>query len=265
MKLYISADIEGIAGITNWNEASPEHADYAQFRKLMTEEVVAACEGAKAAGATDIWVKDAHNTGRNLLLEDLPDYVTLIRSWSGSPASMLQDLDESFDAVAMIGWHARAGAEQNPLAHTLSLKVEQIRINGTPVSEFGVFSRLAEHYGVPTVFLSGDAGVCAEVKNYNPAITTVSVGKGRGPSTISLTPQAARKQIREGIEKALRGDLRACCIALPKNFTVEVAYNTPTDAYKFSWYPGAQHSGERTIKFEAPDFFEACRFLQFVT
>ena len=119
MKVYISVDIEGVAGITHWDETNKAHADYPEFREQMTGEAVAAIEGARAAGATEIWVKDAHETGRNLITSMLPDGVTLIRSWAGHPLCMVQELDGTFHAVMMVGYHAAAGSEANSLAHTL--------------------------------------------------------------------------------------------------------------------------------------------------
>ena len=83
MKVYISVDIEGVAGITHWDEAEKNHVDWQEFREIMTREAIAAVEGAKAAGATDIWVKDAHDSGRNLITSMFPAEVTLIREWSG--------------------------------------------------------------------------------------------------------------------------------------------------------------------------------------
>src|SRR6478736_2093084 len=130
MKVYISVDIEGVAGITHWDETNKAHADYAEFREEMTRETIAAIEGAEAAGAREILIKDAHETGRNLITSMLPGHVRLIRSWAGHPLCMVQELDASFDAVMMVGYHAAAGSEGNSLAHTLSLDAAEIRING---------------------------------------------------------------------------------------------------------------------------------------
>ena len=99
MKVFISADIEGTAGITDWTEALKEGADYAEFRRLMTDELIAACEGARAAGAEAVVVKDAHQTGRNLIVGDLPDYVQVFRGWSGHPHAMMSGLKAGFDAA----------------------------------------------------------------------------------------------------------------------------------------------------------------------
>ncbi len=120
MKVYISADIEGTAGITNWEEAEKPHATYQEFRERMTDEVVAACEGAIEVGAKEILVKDAHDSGRNIIAARLPDCARLIRGWSGHPFSMVQELDESFDALLFVGYHAKAGSDENPLAPHLA-------------------------------------------------------------------------------------------------------------------------------------------------
>ena len=118
MRIYISADIEGVCGITTWEEARRSSPEYAAFRKQMAAEVAAACEGALACGAEHIVVKDAHGTARNLDAHELPAPAQLIRGWSGHPHGMVQNIDESFDAALFVGYHARAGAGGNPLAHS---------------------------------------------------------------------------------------------------------------------------------------------------
>src|SRR5262245_14222841 len=120
MKIFISADIEGIAGITSWQEADPNSAQYRPYQERMTEEVKAACLGALDAGAKEIWVRDAHWYARNLLHERLPREVRLVRGWSRHPYMMVQEIDPSFDAVAFVGYHSRGGSGANPLAHTLT-------------------------------------------------------------------------------------------------------------------------------------------------
>jgi D-amino peptidase len=264
MKIYISADIEGTAGITVWNEAEKNHPDYPEHRVKMTREVLAACDGAIAAGAKDILIKDAHDSGRNILQEDLPDCARLIRGWSGHPFSMVQELDKSFDAAMFVGYHSKAGDETNPLAHTLTLRIMRMRLNGTPISEFVLYSYAAATVGVPVVFVSGDRQLCADISGYNPNITTVATAEGKGPSTISLSPKASCARIREGVERALNGDLRKSMMKLPKKFTLEVEYSNPVNAYKASWYPGCKHVANRTVRFETRDYFEVLRALKFI-
>ena len=265
MKVYISVDIEGCAGITHWDETSKTHADYAEFREQMTRETIAAIEGAEAAGATDILIKDAHETGRNLILSMLPGNVRIIRDWAGHPLCMVQELDESFNAVMMVGYHAAAGSEANNLAHTLSSDAVDLRINGVRASEFMVHALASSMLKVPTVMVSGDRGLMDEVEAANPAIIRCAVKEGRGKSTISMTPVAACKAIRQSAELALKSDLKRCLLKVPERTIVEITYGNAALAYRHSWYTGCRHTGNRTIRFETNDYFEALRMLNYVT
>lgn len=265
MKVLISVDIEGVAGITHWDEADKKHPDYPEFREQMTREAVAAIEGAEAAGATEILVKDAHSSGRNLITSKLPGSVRLIRSWAGHPLCMVQELDESFDAVMMVGYHSAAGSEANSLAHTLSLDAVEIRINGVRASEFLVHALASSMLGVPTVFVTGDKGLMEHVETANAAITCCAVKEGRGQSTISMTPDAACMAIREGAERSLKGDIKKCLLKVPGHTLLEVTYGDPNLAYRHSWYPGASHAGNRTIRFETSNYFDVLRMLNYVT
>jgi D-amino peptidase len=264
MKIYISADIEGTTGITDWEEAGKGHPTYQEFRERMTEEVVAACEGAIEAGAREILIKDAHSSGRNIVAARLPDCARLIRGWSGHPFSMVQELDESFDALLFVGYHAKAGSDDNPLAHTLRLRIMHLMINGEIASEFQIHSYAAALVKVPGVFLSGDAGICADAQRINPGIVTVPVSRGIGPSTLSIAPGLAVKEIRAGVTRALNGNRAACRLTLPKHFTLEIKYTAPVDAYRASWYPGAKLAAPRTVQFDSDDYFEILRAIKFM-
>ncbi|MDY0881430.1 M55 family metallopeptidase [Dongia soli] len=264
MKVYISCDIEGIAGITHWDEATKTHPTYPEFREQMTREAIAACNGAIAAGATEILLKDAHDSGRNILTADLPESVRIIRGWSGHPLSMVQELDSSFDAVMLIGYHSKAGAEGNPLAHTMTGRVSHITLNGVVASEFLLHSYAAAMHNVPVVLVSGDKGLGEDVKALNPNISTVATSEGIGRSTVSIAPQKAVRVIEATAEEALRGNRAACRLTLPTAFKLEIAFNNPTDAYATSWYPGARHLGNRTVGFETSDYFEVLRALKFI-
>ena len=178
--------------------------------------------------------------------------------------SMVQGLDKTFDAALFIGYHSKAGDETNPLAHTLTGDVMRMRINGVPTSEFLLHAYAAAYVGVPVVFVSGDWQLCTDIKETNPSITAVAVSEGIGPSTISLAPKVACAQIREGVTRALQGDLKTCLLKLPERFTLEIEFNNPVKAYQSSWYPGCKHIGERTIRFETSDYFEVMRALQFI-
>jgi D-amino peptidase len=264
MKVFISADIEGITGVTHWDEATNDKPEFAEFQKQMTAEVKAACEGALSAGASEVYVKDAHYTARNILALELPQEVKLIRGWSRHPFSMVQGLDETFDATVMIGYHSKAGAGGNPLAHTITTRLSGIKFNGDYTSEFLIHAYAAALVKVPLVFLSGDEAICSEAESIIPNITTLAVKKGIGNSTVSIHPSLALEKTSQGVEKALQGDLRACLIDLPKNFHVEVIYKEHVDAYKASFYPGTNLKEPHVIAFETNDYFEVLRLLSFV-
>lgn len=264
MKVFISADIEGTAGIATWSEADRDHADYPQFRDLMTAEVVAACEGARAAGATEVVVKDAHDSGRNLMIGRLPDYVRVIRNWSGHPDSMMFGLGSDFAAAIYTGYHSKAGTETNPLAHTSTLRISRLMLNGEVASEFTVNALCAARHGVPSAFIAGDAGICADARAMVPGIGTVETLEGFGPATLSLSPARAQAAIRQGVEAALRGDLSGRLPKRADHYEVVVEYVNPVDAYRASWYPGARKHGPRAVAFEAAEFFEIQRALRFM-
>ena len=260
MKIYISADIEGVTGIGHWNEATSE----SPFANQMTREVQAACEGANEACAAEIWIQDAHDSGRNITFADLPNNIRLIRSFSGHPFCMMQELDQSFTAALMIGYHAYAGSDENPLAHTLDTDLFSIKINGEYASEFLINAYTAALVDVPVPFVSGDAGLCQHVKAINPHITTVATTIGVGQSVISMHPTEICARIRLGVESCLQGDLGKCKIKLPQQFTVELTYVNHTQAYKAAFYPGIQKISERSLLFETNDYFEVLRMLSFI-
>lgn len=264
LKIYISADIEGTAGITHWDEAEKGKLGYDLYAELMTGEVVAACEGALAAGASEIVVKDAHWTARNILAERLPEQVRLIRGWSGHPWAMIQDLDDSFDALIMTGYHSGAGTGGQPLAHTMTDFAHQIRLNGEVASEF-TFNRLAAAtVGVPTVFLSGDQLLCDVARQLDPALHTVATMEGIGGSTNSMHPGAARSSIRESVETALgcQGEWKTAVV--PEAFHLEIWCTKHEDAYKASFYPGVTLTAPHILEYRTSDFFEIMRTMHFV-
>lgn len=265
MKVYVSADIEGIAGICHWDEARVEGGGPAPFHERMTASVAAACEGAVAAGATTILVKDAHAHGRNVDPARLPPCAEVIRGWSGHPLLMLQELEATFDAVLMVGYHARAGSGGNPLAHTLSSsKIARMVLDGRPIAEFHLHALAAALFAVPVAFVSGDEALCEDVRGLCPFITTVPVLRGVGASTVSLHPAVADARIREGVERALRSDLTRCRIPLPRHCRLEIHYREPARAYEKGFYPGARMGADDVVLFETDDVFELLRAVRFL-
>lgn len=264
MKVFLSADIEGTAGIAHWDEADRSHADYHEFRALMTAEVIAACEGARAAGAEDVVVKDAHDSGRNLIVDLLPDYVRIIRGWSGHPDGMMFGLTEGFAAAIYVGYHSKAGTETNPLAHTTTTRIARLLLNGEVASEFTMNAHCAARYGVPSAFLAGDAGISADARAMIPGIVTVETLDGVGRAANSLSPRRARTLIRQGVETALSRDLSALLPRPAEDYEAVVEFCNPSDAYRASWYPGARSHGARAVAIATTDFFNIQRALRFM-
>ncbi|MBU2511008.1 M55 family metallopeptidase [bacterium] len=264
MKVYISADIEGVNGTTVWDETQKIHTDYPEFARQMTAEVKAACEGALAAGATEIWVKDAHGSGRNVIASELPEEAVLIRGWARHPYSMMQGIDASFQAAMMIGYHASADSGGNPLSHTINGKSVFIRMNGLTVSEFLLNAYTAEMNGVPVVYVSGDESICRDASVLNPLIKTSSVKMGVGGSTINLNPKRILHLIRESTENVLIGDLNLHRFKLPESYQMEIRFKEHPMAYHASFYPGVELTNPYTICAQYSDFFEVLRLLHFV-
>lgn len=264
MKIFISADIEGVAGCTTWDETEMDKSAYPAFAKQMTLEVAAACNGANDAGAEEIVIKDAHNSGRNLDHSMLPRNTKLVRSWAGGLYSMVQELDSSYSALLYIGYHSAAGTDTNPLAHTMNTYLDKVLINGKLASEFLIHSYIAAYHNVPVAFLSGDKGLCEEVKGLNQNIRTVAVKEGRGNSTINIHPELAVDMIRVGVREILSGDLTVCKIDLPEEFEVSIRYKNHKDAYSKSYYPGVEKLDENTIIFRTRDYIEVLRLFNYV-
>lgn len=263
MKIYISADLEGICGISHWDEVSRGNERFPEFQKQMTAEVGAACRGAVEAGASEIWVRDGHDSAKNLLGAELPENTRLIRGWSRHPYMMMQELDSTFTGAIMIGYHARAGSDGNPLAHTMSSKVALLTINGRPASEFLINYYTAMYEKVPVVFVSGDKELCDHAVEIVPTMRHLAVKYGAGDSTVNLHPNLVCEQIREGVRQSLQADLSNSIQPLPRQFKVQITYTSALDAYKNSFFPGAELVTPQTVKFEAEDYFEVLKFFLF--
>jgi D-amino peptidase len=177
---------------------------------------------------------------------------------------MVQNLDETFNALVMIGYHSRAGTGDNPLAHTITGRIARIKINDRFASEFLLHAYAAALVNVPVVLVSGDAGLCEEVKSFNPHILTVPVKQGAGNSTVSIHPHLAVEKIREGTQKALEGEFSKCKIDLPEHLVVEIMYKDHALAYHASFYPSASLKDPHTIQYETDDYFEVLRLMAFV-
>ena len=188
----------------------------------------------------------------------------IVRGWSGHPDEMMFGIDAGFAAAIYTGYHSKAGAEGNPLAHTSNLRISRLLLNGEVASEFTFNALCAAGYGVPSVFLAGDAGICAEARAMVPGLATVETLDGRGRAATSISPAWSRRLIREGVAAALSGDFAQALPATADRYEVVIEFSTPTEAYRAAWYPGARAHGPRAVAFEHRDFSEILRALLFL-
>ena len=204
MKVFITSDLEGVSGVVH-----PEHTGFSgrrhqEARKWMTEHINAAVEGALQAGATEVLVCDAHSNGRNVILDLLHPEAKLMWGRQGRRLGQMEGIDETFDAVLMVGYHARAGTLGIMNHTTISAVVTETRVNGQPVGEIDINAGIAGEFGVPVAMVSGGATAVAQARERMPHIETAAVMEPVGQySAKVLPPVKAQALIREATVRAL--------------------------------------------------------------
>lgn len=264
-KVFISIDIEGINGIVNWDETDPKYPRYQEFKEELQREVNAACRGAIKAGATEILIKDAHDSARNINITDLPECASLLRGWEGGISSMMAGLDKTFDAVMFVGYHSPSRSDGNSLSHTMNTsRIHHVKINGEIASEFYINSLYASYLGVPVAFLSGDENLTKLVKKENNNIVTVASKTGYHAAVLSKNPKVTEKEIEKGAEQALKECTKNNIVTLPKEFDIEIEYVQPTIAYSASFYPGCKLVGTDRVTFHSDNWYDVMVMFKFI-
>ncbi len=256
MKILIAADMEGISGVVQWDQVSPNHPEYTRFRRILTGDVNAAIRGAFEGGADDVVVTDGHSYGRNILVEEL-DPRARLNSGSLSPFTMVQGVDNHVDGVIFIGYHARIGSQNAILEHTWSdERVTNLSINGEPFGEIGLNAAVCGHFGVPVLMISGDQTVCAEARALLGSIEAVAVKQASGRMAAEcLPPEVAQVNIQDAASIAV---MRLRNGQAPKPLTVSTPITMTVDfvqsemADKAAWMPDARRQGRR-VEYTAPD------------
>lgn len=253
MKVFISADIEGVTGTTHDDQTGGASDDYRRARKWMTDDVNAAIEGALEAGAKEIYVKDAHGNGRNILLDEMKKEACLITGWD-TLMSMVQGLDETFDALILIGYHSMVGTEKGIMAHTYTGSIKQISLNGQPIGEPELSALTAGYYGVPTVFIAGDDTAVNELKGFLGDIPCAVTKYGMGSDSGRIMhPEITGQSIREGVSKALSdlSQFKPFKMELPIRMTLKMA--KAKTAELISFIPGVERISLDEVSYEAAD------------
>ncbi len=266
LKVYISADMEGVVGVVTSDQLGPSGFEYALFRQIMTNEVNAAIEAAREMGATEILVSDSHGNGENLLIEQLPADIQLIRSWP-RPLMMMEGIDASFDAVIFIGYHASTTNTRGVRAHTMSsANLTAIRLNGVDMMEASINAAIAGDFGVPVVMISGDDAVVEEAQqligDMEGAIVKWSLGFH---SARTLMPEASYALIKERVRAALGrlDDFRPYRMDGPVE--LEISFKNYMPAEVMAYLPNVDRVDAHTIRFVGRNMVEISRFLEFTT
>jgi D-amino peptidase len=256
MHVYISVDMEGVAGVAHEDQTdplNPAHAvEYARFRRLMTDEANAAIQGAASAGASRILVNDSHWLMRNLLAEELHEAAELISS-GPKRLSMMEGVDGGFDAVMCIGYHAMAGTKHATIDHTYTDRIHRVTLNGRPVGELGLNAAVAGAFGVPVVMVSGDQALAAEAHALlGPDVEALGRFSAR-----SVSPAESCRRIRAGATRALQRKHAPFTLASP--VTLEVEYALTQHADNAELVPGAERRDGRTLSYTHTDYREVFR------
>jgi len=265
MKIYISADMEGVVGVVTNEQLGPTGFEYQRFREFMTQEVNAAVEGALAGGATQIVVSDSHGNGQNLLIEKMNRDVLIVRSWP-RPLMMMQGIDSTFAGAIFIGYHSATTSMAGVRAHTISsARLTDVKLNDLSMSEAGINAAIAGQFNVPIIMISGDDVVVKE--------TTALLGDLEGAvvkwalgfhSAMTITPEASYQLIREKAMKAVKRvkDFKPYKISNPVKLDVSFKNYRPSEL--LSYLSIVERTNSHSIRFVGKDMIEVSKFLEFI-
>jgi D-amino peptidase len=254
LKVFISVDMEGLAGVVTNNAITTQGQDYAHFRGIMAAEANAAIDGAFRAGATEVVVRDSHGAKENILPGDLDPRARLLRGQSTGAKNMMEGIDSSFAAVVFVGYHAKAGTPNAILEHTSNGNVVDISINGVSLPEGGYNALVAGLYGVPVVFAAGDKALTEQIRGLVGPIQVVAVKEEILDAVNSMSPKAAQDAIRAGVDRAVRGRASAkpYKLSAPYTMVLKVRQARPL-------YAGATQTGPLEFTYSSPDLLEVLK------
>jgi D-amino peptidase len=265
MRVYISIDIEGVAGVVDNPECDLQGVEYERARHWMTGEGRAAIEAAYEAGATKVVIADSHGHMRNLLLEHLPENVEVIRG-APRPIGMMQGIDEGFDAAILLGYHSKEGTAKSTLSHTYAGGlVYDLRVNGQSVGEMPFNAAVAGTCGVPVVLAAGDNRFIQEVEEMLPwAEKVVTKWTYNTYSGRTLTPKESQARIRAGVKQALSRLSEMKLFTFQPPFRLEIELKRLSIANLAEYIPGFERDGH-LIAYTSDDFMQVARMKQFIT
>src|SRR5689334_8800154 len=266
LKIYISADMEGVVGVVTADQLTPQGFEYARFREFMTAEVRAAAEAAFEAGATEVVISDSHGNGENLLIEKLPKNVTVVRSWP-RPLMMMEGIDETFDGAIFIGYHSSTTNPSGVRAHTISSAwLADVRLNGTSMPEAGINAAIAGRFNVPVIMISGDDAIVKEATNLLGNIEGATVKWAVSfHAAKTLTPDMAYELIREKTKKAIARLKEFKPYKMKEPVQLDVRFKAYRPSELLSYLSIVQRTDSHSIRFVGKDIIEVSKFLEFIT
>ncbi len=265
VKIFISADLEGVVGAVTGEQLGPGGFEYQRFREFMTGEVNAAIEAARSAGASEILVADSHGNGQNLLIEKLPKDVKVIRSWP-RPLGMMEGIDGSFDGVIFTGYHSSTDNKEGVRAHTFSSsRLTSVKVNGKTMTEGSWNAAIAGEFGVPVIMVAGDDAAVKEVKsligNAEGAVVKESISFH---SAKSLHPEAAYDLIAEKTAFSVKNIKKYKPYKIRGPVTVSVSFKHYQPSQVLAYLDMFKRTDSHTIEFKAKNMIEASHIMRVV-
>jgi D-amino peptidase len=266
MNIFISADIEGVTGLSTWSQCGGVEAgsEYQWARQMMAGDVNAAIRGARRAGATRIVVKDSHGNSKNLIARDLEPNVELISGvGSGGTDGMMQGIDVAFDLAFLVGYHARAGTHRGIMCHTITGRVHRLWINDLEIGEIGISSAIAGVFNVPIALVVSDLAGCNEASELLKNVETVSVKEGLGRHMGRMMhPHQTSALIEAGAERAVQRSKEFEPWSIPAPYTLKIEFNRDEECDYAERYPGTKRLDSYTIQCQFATYAETHQALR---
>lgn len=254
MKVFLSSDMEGTAGVVDWSQCIGPGPEYQYYRRLLQDEVNAAIEGAQSAGATEFLVNDSHSTMQNLRPDELLGNARYL-SGRHKPLYMMQGLDDTFDAVFFVSYHGSMASEASTLSHTYNPRaIARVLLNGLEVGESGINALVAQGHGVPVVLVTGDDTTAEEAARVSPGLHTAVVKHSVTRfAAESLHPTEAKALIRDAAAAAIGGlaDAVPPQISLPA--TLQIDFQNGDFAEMATWVTGVERLDARSVRVSGDD------------
>ncbi len=266
LKIYISVDMEGVAGVVTGEQLGPSGFEYNRFREFMTDEVNAAIRGVLDSGPAEIMVSDSHGNGQNILIDKLPRGVTLVRSWP-RPLMMMEGIDQTFDGVIFIGYHSSTNNTSGVRAHTISsARLTDVQLNGVSMPEAGINAAIAGQFNVPVIMISGDDAIVKEASALLGGIEGAVVKWAISfHSAKSLTPADACDLIMMKAKKAVSRIKEFKTYSVSKPVRLDVRFKSYRPPELLSYLPIVERTDSHSIRFAGKDMIEVSKFLEFIT